>query len=1197
MATHTRLIAVLVLILAALPLGAIPTAVVTASGPDTINHPDAGPPGIYVFYDWSHASPQTYPIIGGEMLFTWKSIETSQGKYNWGSVDQFVADMAKQGKRAVLRIDAYDGQCCGGSSVPDFYKTSTPNIIIKCGTAEIPRYWDSAYKTPFGKLINAFGARYNKDSRVAWIEISSGIYGETAPAEDEYDSCLQSAGLSSAAWVSTVNWSTDQYRQAFPDKQLFLQYAPRFLTRSERKQFTDYAAGKGVGLKHNGLKADGGGDMYITDPASNEYLGGQYDPIALWGDKVSIAFEGAICTGCLEDRTNTMWGIYNSLDKHADFLALDTKVTTATDRQDLLQFAVKYLGKQAPDIPSAWVALRETEYAWFPDYGNFEFYLFQNDDAPGGKTVPLWKFDSSPEGRYTRRTDQASNNPYMYFDVDDRYAYGGIYNATITVTYMDKGTDKWDLRYDSVTDLDKLAGTITKKNTNKWQTAVFQVADAQFANRLPGGGSRQGSDFRISSLNDGNETIHMVDVVATPGKPKTLILQPGADGYDGLKDTYLDSWNPDKAHGAEDKMYSAHPDQMFPVLRWDLSGLPTGARVVTATLGVYQYGGSQSYAIPDTLGAHRLLKAWDENSATWNKTSSSVSWEKPGALGASDRESTAVGSVSLSQTTGWAEINVTSLVQAWMETPSKNYGLLLRSTSDRNSQFYWRTSEYGTVAQRPWLEVSYYEPVTPPATWTPTSTPKPGTATNTPTPTRTVAATNTATATRTNTPRATATSTLSPTATVSVRSLTSRYATTPPTVDGGLAEWTQPELVVLKAATADTVTFQPNPAPSDISAEVRSFWDGSYLYLGASVSDDQIRSDSGSIWDDDSIEFGIDGANDQAAYGTDDHQITVSADGRVADYGNLLPADVLATFKVAVKQRTGGYDVEVAIPLSYLGAGAFSEGKIMGFTVGLNDDDDGGKRDSTVDSHLVWEGASTNSGPAEWGKLILGSAMAVITPVPTHTPTPSTTPTATSTKTLTPTPTATATKTFTPTPSPSLTPSPTSAPSLTPTPSRTPTASLTPTATWTTTLTPTPTLTATRTPTLTPSRTPTATPTPTGRVGGHVWLDRNGNGQPDTGEPGVAGVQLTLVGEVGSAGTQGDIVYTAVTGMDGAFGFGGLNPGRYIVALVEVPNLWPTTVRKLSVELLAGATGVEVAFGVRPATPARTFLPLIVRQQ
>jgi hypothetical protein len=405
---------------------------------------------------------------------------------------------------------------------------------------------------------------------------------------------------------------------------------------------------------------------------------------------------------------------------------------------------------------------------------------------------------------------------------------------------------------------------------------------------------------------------------------------------------------------------------------------------------------------------------------------------------------------------------------------------------------------------------------------------------------------------------------------VAARSLISRQIAAPPVIDGDLSEWTQPDVVLLKTGTADAISFQPNPAPSDISAEVRSFWDSNYLYLAASVTDDKIYADSDKIWDDDGVEFGIDGANDQIAFGPDDHQFTITVDGRVGEMGAVLPTDVLATFKVATRQRTGGHDVELAIPRDYLGAGSLTTGKLLGFTIGLNDDDDGGKRDSANDNHLVWEGASTNSSPADFGKLVLGAPFA---PAVTQTPTP------TSTSTATRTPTPTSTPTWTPTPTQTATPTQTPSPTWTPSPTHT----STPTGTSTPTATPSPTI------TLTPSR----TPTPIGRVSGKVWLDHNGNGLAEPDEPGVAGVQLTLAPE--AAGPDGAVVSTVTMG-NGSFSFLGLAPGRYILAVVESPNRQCTTLRKVTVEITNANAQVQASFGVRAATQVHVYLPMVVQR-
>jgi hypothetical protein len=95
----------------------------------------------------------------------------------------------------------------------------------------------------------------------------------------------------------------------------------------------------------------------------------------------------------------------------------------------------------------------------------------------------------------------------MYFKIDDSYAYGGPVEATITVTYFDRGSDSWELVYDAAGNATKSAGTVTKTGTNRWKTRQFTVPDAMFANNQLGG-----ADFHIDAGGSGDEYLHMVDV-------------------------------------------------------------------------------------------------------------------------------------------------------------------------------------------------------------------------------------------------------------------------------------------------------------------------------------------------------------------------------------------------------------------------------------------------------------------------------------------------------------------------------------------------------------------------------------------------------------------------------------------------------------------------------------------------------------
>ncbi len=231
--------------------------------------------------------------------------------------------------------------------------------------------------------------------------------------------------------------------------------------------------------------------------------------------------------------------------------------------------------------PSAWVAMRdylfpicyynntydcENSTAW-PDLGNFEYWLYQYDTISGfqgGQTKPETHQEfvnsavygmQSPqmglcpagsegpagypcftnvynsqlpkvrEAQFIRRTDQATNNPYMWFDIDDEYAYNSQGLSTdITVTYWDHGTDKFRLQYNSfsgpkyATPQGGSNPWVQKTNSSQFRQVVFRLNDARFTNSLA-----EGIDFKIelratktASMTATNGSIWLTYACSTP---------------------------------------------------------------------------------------------------------------------------------------------------------------------------------------------------------------------------------------------------------------------------------------------------------------------------------------------------------------------------------------------------------------------------------------------------------------------------------------------------------------------------------------------------------------------------------------------------------------------------------------------------------------------------------------------------------
>ncbi|MHB1000682.1 MAG: hypothetical protein ACYC27_15685 [Armatimonadota bacterium] len=118
-----------------------------------------------------------------------------------------------------------------------------------------------------------------------------------------------------------------------------------------------------------------------------------------------------------------------------------------------------------------------------------------------GQGISLPFIQGVPEADY-RRTNLAmgGEHSFIYFAVADAFMREPGYPVEIEVEYLDKGTARFGVDYDS-TDVSapvngafKSGQYINKTDTGTWKTHVFILFDAKFTNR-----EHQGSDFRIAA--------------------------------------------------------------------------------------------------------------------------------------------------------------------------------------------------------------------------------------------------------------------------------------------------------------------------------------------------------------------------------------------------------------------------------------------------------------------------------------------------------------------------------------------------------------------------------------------------------------------------------------------------------------------------------------------------------------------------
>jgi hypothetical protein len=190
------------------------------------------------------------------------------------------------------------------------------------------------------------------------------------------------------------------------------------------------------------------------------------------------------------------------------------------------------------------------------------------------------------------------------------------------------------------------------------------------------------------------------------------VLQSGANGYDGVADTHINSWDSEVNYANVDRLWLRQADIMAPLIRFDLSDLPADAHIVEAELSLWTTG--QSNDNPATVGLYFLNRPWQVEQATWLQATSTQPWSVPGANATPDDRNAAPHSTTeVTETSHWYDWNVTAPVQDWVQNPAGNNGITLKAFAVPKVQYYFASSEYNNPTDRPKLTIRYW---TPPST-------------------------------------------------------------------------------------------------------------------------------------------------------------------------------------------------------------------------------------------------------------------------------------------------------------------------------------------------------------------------------------------------------------------------------------------------------------------------------------------------
>ncbi len=215
------------------------------------------------------------------------------------------------------------------------------------------------------------------------------------------------------------------------------------------------------------------------------------------------------------------------------------------------------------------------------------------------------------------------------------------------------------------------------------------------------------SSFTVSdSLATDSQTI----VITVDARP-TIVTDSFQDGvfpnatYAGTSDTRIKASRPTRNYGSSRKLDADGSPDKSAMIRWDLTSVPSGSTLQSVSLTIRVFGKTRH-----TYELYEVGRHWIEGEATWNQATATDAWQVPGAQGSADRGTTVLGTITAPVAGTYTfDLNPAgvAVVQAWIDNPADNFGLIVQDYLDASDGLDFDSSDVGMATDRPKLTLTY----------------------------------------------------------------------------------------------------------------------------------------------------------------------------------------------------------------------------------------------------------------------------------------------------------------------------------------------------------------------------------------------------------------------------------------------------------------------------------------------------------